>query len=78
MAIGHSKTCIICKWNWTTLAETAGAFAGCTAVETEVEDLTEEIEGTTTEDIMNNDVTNGEFQVQLFQSFNNDIFNHSP
>ena len=43
-------------------------------METEVEDLTEEIEDTTTEDIINHDVTNGEFQVQTFQSFNNDIF----
>ena len=43
-------------------------------METEVEDFTEEIEDTTTEDIINNDVANGEFQVQTFQSFNNDIF----
>ena len=41
------------------LSQTAVAFAGCTVVETEVEDLTEEIEDTTTEDIINNDVTNG-------------------
>ena len=58
-----------------TPSQTAVAFAGCTAVETEVEDLTEEIEDTTTVDIINNDATNGEFQVQTFQSFNNnDIF----
>ena len=43
-----------------TLSQTAGAFAGCTAVETEVEDLTEEIEDTTTEEIINHDVINGD------------------
>ena len=39
-----------------------------------MEDLTEEMKDTATEDIINNDATNGEFQVQTFQSFNNDIF----
>ena len=43
-------------------------------METEVEDFTEDIEVTITEDIINHDATNGEFQVQTFQSFNNDIF----
>ena len=41
-----------------TLSQTAVAFAGCAEVETEVEDLTEGIEDTTTEDIINHDVTN--------------------
>ena len=45
------------------------AFAVFTQVEKQVEDLTEEVE-----DIINNDVINDEFQLQTFQSFNNDIF----
>ena len=49
-------------------SSSAEAFVICTEVEKQVEDLTEEVE-----DIMNDDV-NGEFQIQTFQSFNNDIF----
>ena len=54
-------------------SSSAETFAVCTEVEKQVEDLTEEVEATT-EDIINDDVINGEFQVQTFQSFNNDIF----